>query len=47
MLLYFAERQHADIEYPFESLMNALLNRDPAQRPLLNETRLVSITKKI
>jgi serine/threonine protein kinase len=40
MLLHFAHRQYPDTKCPLESLVNALLNRGPAQRPLLGETPL-------
>jgi len=40
MLQWFANSQHSDTGCPFKSLMNALLSHDPAQRPLLSETRL-------
>ena len=40
MLQWFANSQDSDTEYPFKSLMSALLSHDPAQRPLLSKTRL-------
>jgi len=42
VLQYFAGRQCAGTIFVFKSLANELMMRDPLQRPLLSNTRLIS-----